>query len=140
MNTPKVVCTEVGKPNITEFLELDLENQNDAWFDWFCKTSSLPAKTKNLVKKLAQLVKVNKNKFDPNDTYCFFKNNCPLVGSLYDDFRICDFDSGDVLYTVTPKDGHKVNGNKASVYGKENEFALPLAEGDWSDILTWFAS
>ena len=68
----------------------------------------------------------------------FFKNNCPCNGSLYDDFRICDIDTGDVIYTITPSSGHKVDEGAASVWGKENEFENELVNGTWQDVLDFF--
>ena len=62
----------------------------------------------------------------------FFKNNCGWT--LYDDFRICDLDTGDVLYTVTPKDSD----GKATVWGKDNDFAAPLVDGYWVDVKDFF--
>ena len=42
------------------------------------------------------------DKFSTNTLYVFFKNNCPGCGPLYDDLRICDIESGDVLFNVCP--------------------------------------
>ena len=70
---------------------------------------------------------------DLDSTYVFFKNNCPFDGPLYDDFRICDIESGNVLYTVTPKSGHT---GKAELWGRENDFEEPLKTGKvFSDLL-----
>ena len=50
--------------------------------------------------------------------YVFFKNNCPVNGPLYDDFRICDVESGNVIYTVIPKCGHS---GKAEIWGRKDD-------------------
>src|SRR5574343_565364 len=75
------------------------------WYDWFCKDRSLQRKTVYLGKKLKVLLK--SKKFDQDKCYVFFKNNCPVSGRLYDDFRICDIETGNVIYTITPASGHK---------------------------------
>ena len=54
-----------------------------------------------------------------------FKNNCPCNGSLYDDFRICDVKTGEVIYTIVPSDGFKKTKGKAIVWGRENDFEEP---------------
>jgi hypothetical protein len=46
-----------------------------------------------------------------------------MVGPLRDDFRICDRETGDVLFTVTPKTGC------VEVWGSENYFSEALFEG-----------
>jgi hypothetical protein len=85
------------------------------WYDWFCRDTSLAAKTQKLGKKVLQLMKSQKINTETN--YVFFKNNCPMYGSLYDDFRICDMETGDVIYTVTPSCGHNRNKGQAQVWG-----------------------
>lgn len=103
------------------------------WYDWFCKDSSLADKTKTLGKKLKQIAdskKINKEK-----QYVWFKNNCPMSGPLYDDFCIADIESGDTLYTITPKSGHT---GKAEVWGYENDFKEPLVTGAWRDMVKFF--
>ena len=57
-----------------------------------------------------------------------------MLGGLYDDFRICDIKSGEVIYTITPRDNH----GKATVWGRENNFDEPLAEGTWNHVTTFF--
>jgi len=114
----------------------DRDTQIDAgWYDWFCKDSSLPAKTQRLYKRVKAIK--DSEKFNNDATYVFFKNNSPAFGTLYDDFRICDIETGNVIYTVTPKCGHK-NSNGGHIWGAENNFKEPLFEGKWVDIKKWF--
>ena len=112
------------------------------WFDWFCNDSSLANKTKKLAVKLQQIVTLNSQspnpKFDPAKCSVMFKNNCPMNGSLYDDFRICDIETGDVLFTITPKCGHKSSNGKANLWGHTNKFAEALVNGTWSDVKNYF--
>jgi hypothetical protein len=106
------------------------------WYDWFCKDSSLKRKGEALLKKLKLIA--SSNKFDNDKCYVFFKNNCPCVGNLYDDFRICDKETGDVIYCVVPKSGFKRDNGRAQVYGVDNDFKEPLVEGTWRDVKAWF--
>lgn len=103
------------------------------WYDWFCKDSSLANKTKALGTKLKQIV--GSKKIDTEKQYVWFKNNCPMSGPLYDDFRIADMESGDTVYTIVPRSGHT---GKAEVWGRENDFKCPLVEGTWRDVVKFF--
>lgn len=84
------------------------------FYDWFCKDSSLRRKAWTLIKQTQRFVK--EYNIDILDHYVFFKNNCPMNGPLYDDFRICDRRTQDVVYTVIPKCGHS---GKAEIWGKD---------------------
>lgn len=106
------------------------------WYDWFCRSTSLAKKTEFLGMKVVQLSKSPKVNLDT--MYVFFKNNCPMAGRLYDDFRICSIETGDVIYTITPSCGHRSNLNHAEVWGRENDFAAPLVSGKWSDVKKFF--
>lgn len=120
-----------------KFSAPDFETQCDAgWYDWFCRESSLAGKTKKLAPKVKQVAKSAKVNVDT--MYVFFKNNCPVYGKLYDDFRICDVATGKVIYTVVPASGFEKNKGQAEVWGRENEFSGPLVAGDWKDILKFF--
>lgn len=120
-----------------EFIANDRKTQIEAgWYDWFCRDTSLAAKTQKLGKKVVQLM--NSEKIDVEKNYVFFKNNCPMRGSLYDDFRICDIETGNVLYTITPSCGHTVNKGVAEVWGRENDFKEPLVSGTWKDVKAFF--
>jgi hypothetical protein len=83
------------------------------FYDWFCKDSALERKANILFPKVKKFIE--STRVDILDTYVFFKNNCPVNGPLYDDFRICD-DNG-VLFTVIPKCGHS---GKAEIWGKND--------------------
>ncbi|MBQ7633365.1 MAG: hypothetical protein IJS88_04550 [Alphaproteobacteria bacterium] len=113
--------------------ELDIKA---LWYDWFCKETSLENKGKTLLQKLNAIS--GSTKFDNDKTYVFFKNNCPCNGSLFDDFRICDIETGDVIYCVVPKSGYNSNYGKAEVWGKENKFDDPIIEGTWKEVKDWF--
>lgn len=106
------------------------------WYDWFCKQSSLVKKTDKLYKLFIQISK--SKKIDLLNSCVFFKNNCPMNGSLYDDFRICDLTNGDVIYTIIPKSGHKNMNGKGEVWGKENNFKEALFVGTWHEIKNFF--
>lgn len=106
------------------------------WYDWFCKEASLYTKTKKLTNKLKKIMWSKKINLEKN--YVFFKNNCPCLGSLYDDFRICDLETDDVLYTVIPSSGVSSNKGNAEVWGKENNFEKALVSGAWKDVVKFF--
>lgn len=121
---------------ISELLKQDNVDIEDLWFDWFCKDSSLERKGKSLLSKLKAIAK--SDKFDNNQCYVFFKNCCPCRGRLYDQFKICDVETGDVLYCVTPKSGHYADNGLGEVWGKENDFKEALFRGSWKEIKQWF--
>ena len=96
---------------------IDSEGSENACFnfyDWFCKDSSLERKANVLFPKVKRFLKEN-SEIDILSTYVFFKNNCPMRGPLYDDFRICN--ENEVLFTVIPKCGHS---GKAEIWGKND--------------------
>ena len=112
----------------------DVKVQGEAgWYDWFCKDKSLYGKTKRLAPKVKQLAK--SSKVDVDNWYVWFKNNCPVFGSLYDDIRFADIKTGDVIYTIAFV---KKYGQTVELWGKENDFKHPLVIGDWEDIKEYF--
>jgi hypothetical protein len=117
-----------------DFIFSDLKTQCEAgWYDWFCRDTSLANKTRSLGNKVLQLMK--SEKVDCEKNYVFFKNNCPMNGPLYDDFRICSLETGDVIYTVVPRSGHT---GKAEVWGHDNNFDGPIVSGNWKDVKNFF--
>ncbi len=69
------------------------------WYDWFCQDIQLMQRLEQLAPRLIYLAE-NSEKIDLDKTYVFFKNNCPFVGSTYDDFRICDIETEEVIFTI----------------------------------------
>jgi len=95
------------------------------FFDWFCRDHALEDKARKLFPRVKTFVE--KMGVNLDTTYCTFKNNCPANGSLYDDFRICDRETGYVIWTVVPKCGHS---GQAEVWGTINSFQDAYRTGD----------
>lgn len=123
----------INKFNKGEFDSKDCTTQcNAGWYDWFCKDSSLANKTirmGNIIKKIT-------NPTILDNMYVFFKNNCPLVGSLYDQFKFCDIETGDVIYCICCDD--KRYDYRYEVYGIENDFRKALVGFNTSkELVNW---
>lgn len=104
------------------------------WYDWFCRDESLRNKTKRMGKIISQIKRDGKINFD--DWYVWFKNNCPLNGPLYDDFRFADSKTGNVMFTVQLNCCW--NKHRYTVYGRKNNFDEPLFECDDSrELVKW---
>ncbi|MDR0472348.1 MAG: hypothetical protein LBH43_01560 [Treponema sp.] len=70
------------------------------WFDWFCEDDELKSRLDEIFPKVKQLASSSKVNIDT--MYVFFKNNCPGIGDIYDDFRFCEMRTG---IEVGRKDG-----------------------------------
>ncbi len=130
------VKTWIERFNNGDFESKDYATQCQAgWYDWFCKDTSLAGKTKrmgNIVRQIKHGGKINLETM-----YVWFKNNCPLNGPLYDDFRFADIETGDVQFTIQIASVH--NEKRYTVYGKKNNFDKPLFESDSSrELVKWF--
>jgi hypothetical protein len=100
------------------------------FYDWFCKEESLANKAMNLMPKVIKFAKAKGIDLDRH--YVWFKNNCPMNGSLYDDFRIASLETGDNVFTVIPKCGHS---GLAEVYGQMNLWNGPIHQAEtWSQL------
>ena len=114
--------------------------EDNCWgfYDWFCSTKALERKAKFLLAKFSLIA--NSKKINQDTMYLWFKNNCPINGSLYDDFRISDIKTSNVIFTVTPKSGFTADEGRAEVWGIENKFEKPILTGTWQDVINWFNS
>ena len=111
------------------------------WYDWFCKDSSLANKTKKMGNIVRQVKRGGKVNLD--DWYVWFKNNCPLNGPLYDDFRFASLETGDVQFTI--QINCCWNKHRYTVYGRtpdgEGHWDEPLFESDsLKDLVKWLNS
>jgi len=118
-----------------EFEKPDTTTQiNAGWFDWFCRDTSLANKTK----KMGNIIKQIKpgGKVDLESSYVWFKNNCPLSGPLYDDFRIADIETNNNLIVVQI-DCFR-NDSKYTVYERLDGFEKPVFQSNSSrELVKW---
>lgn len=99
------------KVSINKFLENPVQNTDEYsnFYDWFCSEKKLEKRMLSLIPKIKFLVK--EGLIDGEKNIVWFKNNCPLIGTLYDDFRISTLD-GNFLGGFCPKSGHNKVENK----------------------------
>lgn len=118
-----------------EYDNNDFKTQVDAgWYDWFCKGSSLANKTKRMGGIIKQIKKGGK--IDLDNWYVWFKNNCPMVGPLYDDFRFADLKTGNVQFTIAIND--KRSNYKYEVWGRKNNFnGCIIGFNNSRDLVKW---
>ena len=105
------------KFSINEFLENPELNSDEffGFYDWFCSDESLLNRMKTFIPKLKFLI--SEGILDGNKLYVWFKNNCPVNGSLYDDMRISALDEDETFIGgFCPKSGHTNIKSKASVW------------------------
>ena len=121
--------------NSGEFEKPDTTTQiNAGWFDWFCRDTSLANKTK----KMGNIIKQIKagGKVDLDTSYVWFKNNCPLSGPLYNDFRIADIETNNNLIVVQI-DCFR-NDSKYTAYERLDGFEKPVFQTNSSrELVKW---
>lgn len=108
------------------------------WYDWFCRDSALQRKTAYLGKKVCDIA--TSKRFDPNKSYVFFKNNCPMVGKLYDSFSISDLATNDVLFCCQhlEKGSHGCDRAHWEIYDAKKGFKMAAVSGTWKDVKSYF--
>ena len=105
------------------------------FYDWFCNDKSLERKSKGLMakaKKFAALMNI-----DLDTHYIWFKNNCPMHGTLYDDFRFARVDNSDTVWTVQPALGyHGETHGTCEVWSSTNDWKTAIATApSWREFL-----
>jgi hypothetical protein len=130
------LATWIQKFNDGDFDSRDVQTQIEAgWFDWFCKDTSLANKTKRMGNIIKQ-IKVG-GKVDLETSYVWFKNNCPLNGPLFDDFRIADIETNNNLFVV--QIDCLWNDSKYTVYERLDGFDKPAFKTNSSrELVKWF--
>lgn len=128
--------TWIERFNNGDFEAKDVATQIEAgWYDWFCKDSSLANKTN----RMGNIIKLFKDggKIDLNQHYVWFKNNWPLNGPLYDDFRIAEIETNVTVFIVQIK--NFIEDARYTVYGSINDFEKPLFSTNFiKALVSWF--
>lgn len=125
------MATENKRYSINEVLKnRSLLSENYyGFYDWFCKESSLENKSDKLLTKLKFLVE--QGIIDGDKNYVWFKNNCPCMGTLYDDIRISTISDNTFIGGIAPSLGFTAQKGECNVWSlvyndeeaKENEIA-----------------
>lgn len=91
---------------INEFLANPLATENDCFgfFDWFCRDNGLKSRMLKMKGKIAFLVK--SGVIDGDKNRVILKNNCPYDGDLYDDFRVIDIETDEMICGLAPSLGY----------------------------------
>lgn len=125
------------KPTINQVLENpELLNHDECYsfYDWFCKDAALKSRAEAFLPKLKFLVEQG---VLSGEHRVWFKNNCPMNGTLYDDMRISDKEDN-FLGGFCPKSGHYNMEQPCSVWTLDNpdvENGLLQFEFDtWNDL------
>lgn len=96
----------------------NIETQISAgWFEWFCDDCDLLVKTHEFCSILCTLNESSKINLDK--WYVYFKNICPLKGSLYDEIRFAVIETKEIIYII--QIDFECNKSKFVVLGKKDE-------------------
>lgn len=130
------------KFNAGDFDSADVGVQIGAgWYDWFCDDSQLPKKLAEMAKPILRIK--DGGKVDLDGSYLMFKNNCPLAGELYDDFRICSLETGEVLFCCTmdePDERYSGELMKWHAHAMDKRYARPYEDAWGFRSMTSLAS
>lgn len=110
------------------------ENMVEAgWYDWFCDDDDLQSELELMVPFIREIAK--SPRLDPARYRILLKNNCPLYGELYTDFRLTEID-GDQHYCVVPSSGHTGTAGQSEVWYTDDYANFGChCSGTWEDIL-----
>ena len=102
------------------------------WYDWFCQDHALAGR----LKEIGEVVMGVTDPFILDNYYVWFKNNCPLVGDLYDDVRFEPLSGKrDGKYFVISLDSpHETS--RLALYTERHGFDRPEFECERIDQMT----
>ena len=113
--------------------ELYNEENFYGFWDWFCKDSSLKNQFKSMLPKIKFLVKYKL--INPETTYVWFKNNCPMDGSLYTDIRFSLLDADNTFIGgICPSSGHTSEFELCVVWYFENGNTIKIEFDSWLEF------
>lgn len=123
------------KFNQGTFDSKDVNVQCEAgWYDWFCKDSSLAARTAKLG---TFLLRIRDSKKITDDLYVWFKNNCPMSGGTYDDIRLSSKSKdGENQYVISFNSPHEKT--PVAIYHVPTSAENPVFKGTAQEAVKWF--
>jgi len=121
----------ISNPNNTE-------KEYFLFYDWFCPEKALEKRAKSFIPKLKFLVK--EGIISPN-IVPWFKNNCSLYGSLFDDVRFNDSKDDKFLGGFCPRLGYNNIVEKCDIWLiKEGEDTEHYTFETWSEFKRYIKS